>query len=311
MPEKTKKFKMPHTFVILVSIIILAVIISWIIPSGQFARVKNAAGVNVVQPDQFKFVAKKWIHLWDIPSFIVKGFRQQASLIFMTMIVGGSFNVLMQTNAIQTFLGAVIQKFGKKESLFIPLLMLVCAFIATTQSVTLFIAFTPLIIMLVRKMGFDSLTGAAIPLMGGAIGFATGTLNAATTAVAQTIAELPMFSGIGYRFVCFFIFWIVSSILLVRYAKYIRENPEESAMYELDQAADKAEAQNAASMDTGKLTTRQYLCLLTLVGLLVLLCFGCVKWKWGIDNISIVFIYLASLRVSAAASVPARLPDIL
>ena len=78
-------------------------------------------------------------------------------------------------------------------------------------------------------MGFDSLTGAAIPLMGGAIGFATGTLNAATTGVAQTIAELPLFSGIGYRFVCFFIFWIVSSLLLVRYARNVRENTTSSA----------------------------------------------------------------------------------
>lgn len=139
MDGKTKKFKIPHTFVILVSIIILAVIISWIIPSGQFARVKNAAGVKVVLPDQFTYTPKKWIHLWDIPTFIVKGFIQQAPLIFMTMIVGGSFNVLMQTNAIQTFLGVIIRKFGDKESLFIPLLMLVCALIATTQSVTIFI----------------------------------------------------------------------------------------------------------------------------------------------------------------------------
>ena len=48
--------------------------------------------------------------------------------------------------------------------------------------------------------------------------------NAYTVGVSQTIAELPMFSGIGYRAVAFIVFEIVSMIWLCTYANKIRKN---------------------------------------------------------------------------------------
>ena len=55
--------------------------------------------------------------------------------------------------------------------------------------------------------------------------------------------------------------------------------------------ADQAEGIDS-SMTEGKLTLRQYLCLFSLVALLLILCYGCVRWKWGNNNISVIFIYL-------------------
>ena len=42
--------------------------------------------------------------------------------------------------------------------------------------------------MITLAMGLDSIVGAAIILLGGAVGFATGTVNPSTTVVAQKIA---------------------------------------------------------------------------------------------------------------------------
>ena len=54
MAEKKKKaFKMPHTFVIIISIILFATLMTWIIPAGQYARVENEAGIKVIDPSQF------------------------------------------------------------------------------------------------------------------------------------------------------------------------------------------------------------------------------------------------------------------
>ena len=39
MAEKNKKtFKMPHTFVIMMVIILFATLLTWIIPAGQYVR---------------------------------------------------------------------------------------------------------------------------------------------------------------------------------------------------------------------------------------------------------------------------------
>ena len=78
--------------------------------------------------------------------------------------------------------------------------------------------------MLALSLGLDSIVGVGIILLGGAVGFATGTLNVSTTLVAQKIAELPNYSGIGYRW-CAAVFYVVTCFWLVRYAKKIQKNP--------------------------------------------------------------------------------------
>ena len=234
MEAQKKKSKVPHTFVIILAIVFVMSILTWIIPAGQFTRVEDENGIEVVVPDEFTYIEKSPVNPLRIPNYVVDGFASSASLIFMTIISGGAFNVLVNTGALQGLIAIAVKKFGNKEAVFIPILMLLFAAIATTQSVTVFIGFTPVIIMMTRAMGFDSITGAALPLLGGAIGFSTGTLNSSTTVVAQKIAGLPLFSGIEYRFFCLFVFWIITSIVLIRYARKVRKDPAKSPMYDLD-----------------------------------------------------------------------------
>jgi len=286
-----KPFRMPHMFVLITTIVIIAMILTWIIPAGTYERVTNAAGIKVVLADKFKYIPNTPVYPWEIPTYIIKGCLAQASLIIMTIVVGGAFHVLLKTGSVQALIAVIVKKFGGMESIFIPALMLVCALIATTQSVTIFIAFTPIIILMVRAMGFDSIVGAAIPLLGGAIGFSTGTLNVSSTILAQSIAELPAYSGIGYRFLSLFVYWFVTSIWLVRYARSVRANPQLSPMYDLD-LADTKSMENS-ELDNHVLDARKILKLLALVVALSVLVYGCINWKWGTNNISIVFLWLA------------------
>ena len=51
---KKKKFKVPHTYVILFSVIIIMSILTYVIPAGEFDRVKEeATGRTLVSPDSF------------------------------------------------------------------------------------------------------------------------------------------------------------------------------------------------------------------------------------------------------------------
>ena len=42
---------MPHTFVIIGIIILLAVLLTWIIPAGSYTRFENEAGIKVIDPN--------------------------------------------------------------------------------------------------------------------------------------------------------------------------------------------------------------------------------------------------------------------
>lgn len=291
LQAKKKGFTMPHTFVILLVIILFAVALTWIIPSGEYARVEDpVSGKKVVDASTFNYVENVHVNIQDIPMLIIKAFSANADLIMLILLSGGAVHMLTASGALQALIATIVRKFSNRVEVFIPLLMLVFALICTTQGVNTFIGFAPITVMLAMSLGLDSIVGVGIILLGGAIGFATGTLNVSTTLVAQKIAELPNYSGIGYRWVCFVVYYIVTCLWLVRYAKKIQKNPELSPMYDLDK---NSEFKNASLDEFGTLDTRKILSILALVVALIAIVYGCIKLDWDFAEQSAVFLVLA------------------
>ena len=291
LQAKKKGFTMPHTFVILLVIILFAVALTWIIPSGEYARVEDpVSGKKVVDASTFNYVENVHVNIQDIPMLIIKAFSANSDLIMLILLSGGAVHMLTASGALQALIATIVRKFSNRVEVFIPLLMLVFALICTTQGVNTFIGFAPITVMLAMSLGLDSIVGVGIILLGGAIGFATGTLNVSTTLVAQKIAELPNYSGIGYRWVCFVVYYIVTCLWLVRYAKKIQKNPELSPMYDLDK---NSECKNASLDEFGTLDTRKILSILALVVALIAIVYGCIKLDWDFAEQSAVFLVLA------------------
>lgn len=291
LQAKKKGFTMPHTFVILLVIILFAAALTWIIPSGEYARVEDpVSGKKVVDASTFNYVENVHVNIQDIPMLIIKAFSANADLIMLILLSGGAIHMLTASGALQALIATIVRKFSNRVEVFIPLLMLVFALICTTQGVNTFIGFAPITVMLAMSLGLDSIVGVGIILLGGAIGFSTGTLNVSTTLIAQKIAELPNYSGIGYRWVCFVVYYIVTCLWLVRYAKKIQKNPELSPMYDLDQ---NSEFKNASLDEFCTLDTRKILSILALVAALVAIVYGCINLDWDFAEQSAVFLVLA------------------
>lgn len=289
--QKVKKKKVPHTLVILLVVILIAVALTWIIPSGTYDRVENEAGRKVIDPSSFKYIEKSPVNPINIFTISMDGFEKTATLIFVILFSGAAFNVITEAGALQSLIGLVSEKTKNKEILFIPILTLVFGLICTVKGVNTFIGFAPIMVAIAMSLGYDSIVGAAVILIGGAVGFSTGTLNPSTTIVAQEIAELPPYSGIGYRAFSFVVFYIVSNIYLVKYATNIKNNPELSPMYDLDQLRtlnSKASEDFSAGMDT-----RKWMIILALFGALAIMVYGGVKLKWGLKETGAIFIWLS------------------
>ena len=92
-------------------------------------------------------------------------------VIFMA---GSAFHVVTKTGALQAILAKGAKRFSNRLEVFIPVLTLIFGLICTTQGVNTFIPFAPVMVMLAMAMGLDSITGEAIMVLGGAIGFSTG-----------------------------------------------------------------------------------------------------------------------------------------
>ncbi len=270
-----KKFHVPHSFMIVFSIIVCAVLLTWIIPAGEYVRVENADGIKVIDPTQFSYVDRTPVNPFLIPMYIVNAFVKRVDIMLVILFSGAAFHMLTQSGSLQAVIAKLAKKFSNNLYVFIPILTLMFGLICTTQAVNMFIAFAPVMVMLALAIGLDSITGAAIILLGGAIGFSTGTLNPNTTVVAQKIAELPLYSGIGYRWVCFAVYYVITNIFLVRYALKIQKDPTKSPMYELDQ---KSEFRTAGGLDDfGTIDLRKILNIVALVVSLAVVIYGSIK----------------------------------
>ena len=289
---KKKKFKMPHTLVIIFIIILAAVLFTWIVPSGEYVQIEDpVTGRELIDPNSFHFVENTPVNPLRIMNYIIDGFMDAADLIFMLMFAGGAFHLITESGALQASIAKVARKFSNRFYIFIPMLTLIFTLIATNQGVNLFIPFVPITVMLSFALGLDSLVGVSIILLGGAVGFSTGTLQTSTTLLAQEIAGLVPFSGIWYRAICLVVFWVITNIFLIRYAMRIKKNPQLSPMYDLDQQSEmKASTTDLSSF--GELNWRRVAILAALVIVLAIIVYGGLTLDWDMAEFAAMFLWL-------------------
>lgn len=284
---KKKKFKVPHTYVILFSLIILTAILTYIIPAGQYERVQ-LGDRTVVDPDSFTYVASNPASLFDVFKAVPRGLGAAQSIVFFIFIVGGSFNIITQTGAIEAGITKVALSLKGKEKLLIPIIVAIFSIGGGTIGMAEeAIVFVPIGIALARAIGYDAIVGMAMVSLGAAVGFTAGFMNPFTVGVAQEIAELPMFSGIALRLAIWACSIILVTFYIFRYANKVKEDPKKSLVYELEQQ----EKHTALDLENvTEMTKRHVWVLLIFLAGIALLIYGVFVYKWYMTEIAALFL---------------------
>ncbi len=282
-----------NTLVMIYGVVVLVALATWIVPGGEYQRVVHE-GRTLVVPGSFTYAPSTPQGIGAIFTAPVKGFLQASSIIVFVFIIGGAFAVVQKTGAIAVAVQRVGYTFAQKPHLqkfFIPVTMLIFSiggtiFGMSEETMPFVIIFIPLAI----SLGYDSLVGTAIPFLGAAAGFAGATLNPFTVGIAQGIAELPLYSGLGYRVVV----WVISTASMITFvmlhANKIKKDPSRSLVADLD-----AKRTYSFRLDQGgdvRFTTRQRIVLITFALTLVLLVFGILQYGWFITEIAGLFLAL-------------------
>ena len=247
-----KKRKVPHTFVIVFCCILLAAMMTWFIKPGKYIE-EQVGGEKVMtfyyhdelpEPYAAEFHAEP--QTWQVFSALFKGFERQSGIIVFILIVGGAFWIMNKSKAIDTgimaFLGFT-QKLERRKwirtigvnNIVITMIMILFSLFGSVFGMSEeTIAFTLIIIPLAISMGYDSIVGVCMVYVAAHIGFSGAMLNPFTIGIAQGIADIPLFSGIGYRFVCWVILTIVGIVFVLIYANWVKKHPTSSVVYEDD-----------------------------------------------------------------------------
>ena len=247
-----KKRKVPHTFVIVFAIIVIAAVLTWIIPPGKYVE-EQVGGETVMTfyyADQLPETQAGSFHAepqtWQVFSAFYKGFVKQSNIIVFILIIGGAFWIMNKSHAIDmgihSFLrftrrlerNRLIRKIGVSNIVIILVMLLFSLFGSVFGMSEETIAFALIIIPLAVSMGYDSIVGLCMVYVAAHIGFSGAMLNPFTIGIAQGIAGIPLFTGIGYRAVCWTILTVVGIVFVLLYARKVKRNPQSSIMYDDD-----------------------------------------------------------------------------
>lgn len=285
------KVKVPHTYVLLMCLILVAALSTWIIPAGRYARVEQQ-GREIIDPGSYHRVKANPADIGDVLLAFPKGLTEIAEIVFYIFIIGGAFGVLNRTGTIQAGINLIVRRVGGKKALIVPLLVLVFAIgggsIGIAEETLIFL---PALLLLARSLGYDSLVAGGIALVGANAGFASAFMNPFTVGVAQGIVGLPLFSGIAFRAVVWTIITTVTIIFMTRYAARVKAKPSISLMYELDKQRESIESQDIKERFAKKHIAVLIISVLALGALAV----GAIQWQWGILQLSALFFGLSIL----------------
>lgn len=294
--EKTEKknvFKVPHAFVILTFCIAVMSVATHFIPAGVYDKVANAAGTMLVDPTTYHTIESSPVTLMQFLTAIPRGFVDAGWVIALTLFIGAGFMVVQKIGVIPIGIEMLTRKYETKGLMLIPLLMLVFAscdaFIGTPE---LCIVYIPIILPLMLRLGFDSLTACATVFCGSAAGFSAALTNPFTIVIGQNISGLPLYSGWQFRIVCFVFTWLIGVLYVLRYAGKVHKNPELSGVYEDDIDKRKRYIAEAQKYSGCKMSGRQKAAGFFSVAMLAVMLFGIIVFKWDVPEMCAVFLVI-------------------
>ncbi len=281
-------FKMPHTLALMFMLMIVALVMTWVLPAGSFQTATNDAGREVVVAGTFTVIEDQ-PKLSPLALFtsIPVALAQAQDIIFFVLLIGGALAVIRDTGAIDALLGRAVVRFGSAPGLLILAGVFMFAFGSATIGMAVeYIPLAGVLIALCVAMRLDVVAAVGILAVGYCIGYGAALTNPFTVVIAQNVAELQPISGWEYRLVWFVPFVLIGVHHIWRYARRVQTNPA------LSLVADIPEAQPPAPVEPPPMTGTRLAVLLLTLGTLLILVWGITQHGWYLIELCALFVGL-------------------
>jgi uncharacterized ion transporter superfamily protein YfcC len=322
VPAK-RGLSLPSAYTILFILIVLVAIATWLIPAGRYDYNEDGTPIpgtyHAVESNPARIVADSLTApingLYGIAaadgsiSYYNDGSLFGAiDVALFILVIGGFLGVTMKTGAIQAGIGRVVQRLRGRERLMIPILMAVFALGGTTYGMAEeSLAFYVLVVTVMIAAGYDSLTGAAILLLGCGIGVLGSTINPFATGIASGFAGTGIDAGLIGRVVILVLGTAIGIWWVMRYAARIKAEPGRSLLgADRDEIDAHFRADAAGDMAEGAMSGRQKLVLVLFFLAFVAMIVGVVPWAdvgvtfiptlgWWFPEMTALFVLFAIL----------------
>ena len=291
-------FALPSAYTILFILIVIVAILTWIIPAGAYQLDADGQPIpgtyTQVEQNPQRIIVDSLlapingmygiegedgtISVWNSGELF-----GAIDVALFVLIIGGFLGITMKTGAIQGGITRIVGRLRGRERWMIPILMTVFAIGGSTFGMAEeSLAFYALVITVMIAAGYDSLTGAAILLLGCGIGVLGSTVNPFATGIASGFADTTINEGFIGRLVILVIGTIIGIVFVMRYADRVKTDPSRSMVYDMKVAN---EARFVADTTTGDdaggtaMTGRQKGVLVLFFLAFVTMIYGVIPWE--------------------------------
>lgn len=220
---------MPTAYTVLLGLILVMIVLTWVIPSGEYAY--TAGGEPVA--GSYHRVEDAAQSVAAVALAPLEGLYEAIDIAAFILMVGGFLGVVAKTGAIDGGIAALIRKLRGREKLLIPILMCAFALGGTTFGMAEeTIAFYPLVLPIMVAAGYDTVTGVAVILLGAGVGVIGSTVNPFATGIASGFAGISLGDGLLLRVVTLLVLLGLAIWYVMAYADGVRADHARSLVAE-------------------------------------------------------------------------------
>ena len=266
--------RFPHPVVLLLGGIVIAALLTWTLPTGEFERRDDpATGRRLVVAGTYHRVERAPVGALGTILAVPRGMVAAAEVIVSILLVGGAFALMEQRGTLKRGVDALVRRFHGRGLRVIPVVAVTFATFGALENMQEeIIPLTPVLLVLGRGLGIDALTVVAMSAGAAAVGAAFGPTNPYQAGIALKLAQLPLLSGGALRLALLVValaLWVGWTLL------YARRNRVPLSTAELE-GAGALHGRDAASFGV----------VLVAFGLYV---FGVLRFDWGFNELSALF----------------------
>lgn len=297
-----KRFAMPDAFIIIFGIVFLASIATYFIPAGSYER-ETVDNVTQVVPNSYSLVESNPTNLLDLFKSVQLGLVESANIIFLIFIIGGIVEIINATGSINSGINRLIVKTKGRYMILIMSVAAIFGILATMGvAANAVIAFIPIGIALARSLNLDAIVGVATVYLGYYAGMAAGVFDPTILGLAQSIAELPLFSGIALRIGIFIALIIITITYINFYAKKVKNDPSKSLMG--DRLFIDNNDESVGQVEDADFTGKQKLIVSTFFVFIIFFVYGAFNYGWSINELAAIFLIMGVVVAFIAKITP-------
>lgn len=198
------KLRLPHPMVLLLGGVLVAALLTWVLPAGEYQRQADPeTGRQVVIPGTYRTVERAPVSILAAAVAVPRGIVDGAEVVVVILMVGGAFALLDRTGALRRLVGALVGGPRNPRAVVVMVSLMFATLGALENMHEEIVALIPVLLLLSRGLGFGAVTALAMSVGAAVVGSAMGPTNPFVTGIALTYADLPPMSMVGLRFVLF------------------------------------------------------------------------------------------------------------